>query len=317
MSNPTIRLGIIGLGAMGRHLFDVALEHPDFEVVRAVDLNPATIATLQAEHPGIRFSVDPADVIGSDEVDAVYVATPPATHAGLVVPALESGQAVFCEKPLAVSAEHADAMIAAAHASGRAAAVNFALSDRQSTRYVEQAIADGRVGEILGVEIGLTFPVWPRAFQADAAWLGRREQGGFVREVFSHFAYLTDRLVAPLVPVHTRLAYRGEESETAAYGLLLAGDIPVHLSGVVGAAGPETYEWVLRGSRQSYRLIDWRDLWVTEGDEWRPVELAGELGSEATRLTLFAEAIRGDHPQDLADFAVAHRVQQVVEAFHR
>ncbi|PZS30305.1 MAG: hypothetical protein DLM58_13890 [Pseudonocardiales bacterium] len=42
------------------------------------------------------------------------------------------------------------------------------------------------------------FPEWPRAFQADARWLADRAQGGFVREVLSHFIYLTDRLVGPV-----------------------------------------------------------------------------------------------------------------------
>lgn len=314
MTSAAIRLGLVGLGAMGRHLLETALAHPDFVVTNAVDLNPATVAALQAEHPEVRFSTDPRDV---READAVYVATPPATHAGYVVPALEAGQAVFCEKPLAVSDGDAEAMVAAAGQAGRVAAVNFSLSDRQSTRYVERAIADGRVGEVLGVEIRLAFPVWPRGFQAEATWVAEREQGGFIREVFSHFAYLTDRLVGPLTAVHTQLGHRDEASETSAYGLLRAGDIPVQVSGVVGAAGPVTYEWILRGSSQSYRLTDWRDLFVAEGKDWEPVELVGELGSEHTRLTLFAEAIRGEHSPDLADFAVAQRVQQVVEAFHR
>lgn len=314
MTTP-IRLGIVGLGAMGRHLLTEALSHPDFTVTHAVDLAPATVAALQAEHPGVSFSTSTADVIAAAEVDAVYVATPPATHAGLVVPALEAGQAVFCEKPLAVSAADAAAMLEAA--AGKAAGVNFSLSDRQSTRYVEQAIADGRVGDVLGVEIRLAFPVWPRGFQAEATWVGGREQGGFVREVFSHFAYLTDRLLGQLSAVHVELGYRDDGvSETAAYGLMKAGEIPVQLSGIVGAAGPETYEWILRGTKQSYKLTAWRDLFVAEDNEWRPVEFTGELGSEATRLTLFAQAVRGEHPRDLADFAAAERVRQVVEAFH-
>jgi predicted dehydrogenase len=317
MTTASIRLGIVGLGAMGRQVLATALDHPDFTVVRAVDLSPDTVAALRADHPGIDFSTAPEDVIGDEAVDAVYIATPPATHAALVVPAFEAGQAVFCEKPLAVSDADAAAMLAAAASAGRAAAVNFSLSDRQSTRYVEQAIADGRVGDVLGVEIRLAFPVWPRPFQADATWVAGRAQGGFVREVFSHFAYLTDRLVGPLEPVFVRLQHRDAASETAAYGLMKAGEVPVHLSGIVGAAGPTTYEWVLRGSKQSYRLTGWRDLFVAEDDEWRPVELTGELGSEATRLTLFARAVRGEHLADLADFAAAERVRRVVEEFHR
>ncbi|MFI5709096.1 Gfo/Idh/MocA family protein [Kribbella sp. NPDC051620] len=316
MTTP-IRLGIVGLGAMGRHLLTEALSHPDFTVTHAVDLAPTTVAALQGEHPDVSFSTSPADVIGADDVDAVYIATPPATHAALAVPAFEAGQAVFCEKPLAVSKADAATMLAAASASGRAAAVNFSLSDRQTTRYLEQAIADGRVGDVLGVEIRLAFPVWPRAFQAEATWVGEREQGGFVREVFSHFAYLTDRLVGALVQVHVEMEYRDEASETGAYGLMMAGDVPVHLIGTVGAAGPETYEWLLRGTKQSYKLTGWRDLFVAEGKDWRPAELTGEPGSEATRLTLFAQAVRGEHPRDLADFAAGERVRQIVEAFPR
>jgi 1,5-anhydro-D-fructose reductase (1,5-anhydro-D-mannitol-forming) len=186
MTSTPIRLGIVGLGAMGHRLFATALPHPDFVVTRAADLDPATIARLSAEHPAVAFSTETADVIGADQVDAVYIATPPGTHAALVVPALKAGQAVFCEKPLAVSAADAEAMLSAAQASGRAAAVNFSLSDRQSTRHVEAAIADGRVGEVLTVEIRLAFPIWPRGFQAAATWVAERSQGGFVREVFSH-----------------------------------------------------------------------------------------------------------------------------------
>ena len=58
-----------------------------------------------------------------------------------------------------------------------------------------------------------------------------------------------------------------------------------------------------------------RDI-LSDGGDWKPVALEGERGSESTRLTLFATAIRGGNPPDLADFTTALRVQQVVEAFH-
>ncbi|WP_112245927.1 Gfo/Idh/MocA family protein [Kribbella monticola] len=313
MSTDPIRLGIVGLGAMGHRILEVALCHPRYAVTHAADLDSATVSRLQAAHPGVLFSTAPAAVLEAD-VDAVYVATPPATHAGLVVPALEGGKAVFCEKPLAISAADAEAMMSASV--GRPTAVNFALSDRRATRHIEQALADGLVGDVLGVEIRLHFPVWPRKFQADATWVAGREQGGFVREVFSHFAYLTDRLLGPLSVVQTRLDHRDGPSEATAYGLMLAGDVPVVLTGSAGAPGPTTYEWILRGSRRSFLLRDWRELFVAEGYEWVPVELAGEEGSEYSRLSLFAELMDGRPSTDLADFAAAERVQHVVESFH-
>lgn len=312
-----MRLGIIGLGAMGAEMLRVAAGHPRFEVVAAADLDPAAVDRSRSGYPGIRFTGDPAEIVASADLDAVYIATPPATHADLVVPILRAGRSVLCEKPLAITTADGRRMVEAAASSGGAAAVNFALSDRHATIHLEQVLA--AAGDLLAVEIRLAFARWPRQFQAGAGWLDGRAQGGFVREVFSHFGYLTDRLVGPLEPVDVRLDHRpGDDtrSEVAAWGLLRAGGVPVQLAAVAGAAGPDSYEWIVRGTRRSYLLRDWDQLFVADGNGWRPVALAGERGSEASRLTLFADAITASHPPDLADFETAFRIQQVVESFH-
>ncbi|WP_432948081.1 Gfo/Idh/MocA family protein [Kribbella sp. CA-253562] len=311
MTTSPIRLGIIGLGAMGARMLHDATRHPAYEVIAAADLDASAVSRYAADHPSVRFTTDPAEVIAA-EVDAVYIATPPASHSELTEAAFGVGHSVFCEKPLAVSLADGRRMVEAAAASGAAAGVNFALSDRHATVHLEEVL--GEIGDVRAVEIRLAFPQWPRAFQAEATWLGERAQGGFIREVFSHFAYLTDRLVGPLTPEHLVLDHRGPGSEVAAFGLLRAGDVPVHVSGVV--AGPPTYEWMVRGSERSYLLRDWQQLFVAEGKDWRPVPLTGERGDESTRLSLFAEAVRGRHPDNLADFATAYRVQEVVEAWH-
>lgn len=319
-ANPgtPIRLGIVGLGAMGAEMLGAAAPHPDFSVRLAADLSHATVARHRAAHPDVAFTTDPAEVLDSTELDAVYVATPPVHHADLAVAALRSGKAVFCEKPLAISLEDGRRMLAAAEESGLATAINYSLSDRNATLELERAIAAGEPGRITGVEVRLRFPQWPRAFQADATWLAGRTQGGFLREVFSHFAYLTDRLLGELAPVHLDVTY-GEDpdgSELAAHGLLRAGGVPVQVSGLSDVVGPELYEWTLWGSERSYQLRNWTRLFRHDGGDWSPVELPAESGSEATRLARFAAAARGGKPEHLADFAAALRVQRVVEAFH-
>lgn len=303
-----IRLGVIGLGVMGRRTFDQALQHPDFVVTRAADADPAVVSALSAEHPMVEF-VEPPAVL--DGVDAVYIATPPATHAAFALPALRAGVAVFCEKPLAVDLAEGRAMVAA----GGVTAVNFPLSDTNATLHLEDVIPDA--GQLLGVDVRLTFPEWPRPFQAPAAWVGERAEGGFVREVFSHFAYLTDRLVGPVRTVQATVDYADTGSEIAARGLLRAGSVPVQVSGYAGVAAAESYEWILWGTRRSYRLLNWVELAVSDGGPWEPLDLTGNgTGAEYTRLSLFAQAIRGHRPANLADFADALRVQEAVEAFH-
>ncbi|MFB9908801.1 Gfo/Idh/MocA family protein [Allokutzneria oryzae] len=311
------RLGVIGLGAMGTRVLTVAANHIDFEVRRASDLSAAAIDRLAPAHPGILFSTNGMELAEAADLDAVYIATPPASHERFTLAALSSGKAVFCEKPLAVDLAEGRRMRDAAERGGLATAVNFALSDQGSVTEVERALSAGEVGSVRGVDIRLHFPRWPRAFQADARWLDEREQGGFVREVLSHFVYLTDRVLGPLRPVHASLDHAPGASEVAARGLLRAGEVPVHVSGRAGAAGGELYEWVLWGTRRSYLLRDWSELFVSEGEDWRPVELADSSGSQAKRLSLFAAAIRGERGPGLADFAAALRVQEVIEAFHQ
>ncbi|GAA3438424.1 Gfo/Idh/MocA family protein [Kutzneria kofuensis] len=308
MTATPIRLGVIGLGVMGRRTFDQALQHPDFVVTRAADANPAVVAALRAEHPDVAF-VAPTEVV--DGVDAIYVATPPSLHAQYALQALRAGVAVFCEKPLAVDLAEGREMVAA----GGVTAVNFPLSNTNATLYLEKAIPDA--GRLLGVDVRMTFPQWPRPFQAPAAWVGERAEGGFIREVFSHFAYLTDRLVGPVRTVQATVDYPAEGSEVAARGLLRAGDVSVQVSGYAGVAAAESYEWILWGTKRSYRLRNWVHLSTSDGGPWTPVELSGDgTGAESTRLSLFAQAIRGTRPADLADFADALRVQEAVEAFY-
>ncbi|WNV88185.1 Gfo/Idh/MocA family oxidoreductase [Umezawaea sp. Da 62-37] len=311
-----VRLGVVGLGAMGGRVFDIAVGHPDFEVVRAADVDQGAVDRIAAANPSVAVSTTPADVVDAADVDAVYIATPPSFHADLSVAALAAGKAVFCEKPLAISLEDGRRMSEAAASSGLATAVNFALSDRDVVLELERRLRAGQAGTVLGVDVRLQFPEWPRAFQADALWLDGREQGGFVREVFSHFAYLTDRLVGPLRAVDVSADFSLSGSEVSARGLLRAGGVPVHFSGMSGVAGPEVYEWTLWGSEESYRLRQWSRLEVFSGGDWVAFDAGAGSGSDATRLGLFAQAIRTGSAPNLADFPAAYRVQEAVEAFH-
>jgi predicted dehydrogenase len=198
---------------------------------------------------------------------------------------------------------------------GMVNAVDFPFAAMELTRYLERSLRAGDAGDVLGVDVRLRYPVWPRPFQATATWVGERAEGGFIREVFSHFAYLTDRLVGPVRTIDAGVDFPADPgvSEVAAHGLLRAGGVAVHVSGRAGIAGPGADEWTLWGSRRSYQLRDWSKLYTSDGDDWSPVELPRGNGSET--LARLARAIRGEPHDGLADFAAALRVQTAVEAF--
>ncbi len=309
-----IRLGIIGLGAMGAEMLEVARRHPQFDVVAAADPSAGAVATARGNHPEVAFSRDPDALLARDGLDAVYLASPPATHAGYAVRAMRAGLAVFAEKPLAVDLAEGEKMARVAAETGAVNALNFVMSDRGAASAVGRALRAGDLGKVLGVEMRFAFPQWPREFQRAARWVAGRAQGGFLREVASHYLFLTDRLLGPLTPVHTHATY-GAEAEHTAAGLFLADGVPVTLSGRV-AAGPETYEWTVYGTERSYRITDWADLWLGDSSGWTRVGVDGPRGSEETRLSDFARAVRGED-STLADFAAGLRVQHLVEQFHR
>ena len=313
MTDLPLRLGVIGLGAMGAEMLAVAAAHPDVAVELAADHYEAAIERARIANPEVAFTDDPMAVIASTAIDAVYIAAPPSTHARYAIAAMNAGKAVFCEKPLAVDLAEGEEMVNVAASTGLVNALNYTLSDRSAAVEVLRAVRAGEAGDILGVDIQLLFPEWPREFQKEARWVAGREQGGFLREVGSHFVFLTDRVVGPLTAVHTEVSY-GEDGENTATGLFSANGIPVRLTGNV-AAGPETYAWTLYGSRRSYRITSWGELSVGDASGWKPVELTGPWGGEDTRLAEFVGAVRG-RPSTLADFAAGLRVQQVIEAFH-
>ena len=88
------KVGIVGLGKMGRIRAQALGEHPYANVVCGADPDDSTFS----DFPGVSCSGDYRDVINSD-VDIVFVATPNRFTPDVVIAALDAGKHVFCEKP--------------------------------------------------------------------------------------------------------------------------------------------------------------------------------------------------------------------------
>lgn len=95
-----IRAGIIGVGYWGPNLLRNLVENPNIEVVACCDRDASRWTPFGKRHPGVRFSTDPADLLGS-ALDLVVIATPVHTHFELAKRAIESGRSVLITKPMA------------------------------------------------------------------------------------------------------------------------------------------------------------------------------------------------------------------------
>ena len=119
MSAP-LRVGVIGVGHLGRHHARLLAGLPDVTLVAAVDLLPERAA--EAAGPvGAEALTDYRDLF--DRVDAVTIAVPTAGHLSVARDFLTRGVHVLVEKPMAMTLADADAMIQAAEGSGATLAV--------------------------------------------------------------------------------------------------------------------------------------------------------------------------------------------------
>ena len=114
------RVGVVGVGHVGRHHARILAQAADVDLVSVVDINRARADEVASE-TGSRASVDALELLG--QVDAVTVAVPTAAHARVASPFLEAGLPVLVEKPIAASLAEADAMIRLASKRGVTLAV--------------------------------------------------------------------------------------------------------------------------------------------------------------------------------------------------
>jgi predicted dehydrogenase len=317
-----IRLGILGAGIMGERLLRAALEHAT-ESVRVTgiwDPAEAAMARIAADLPSVPRAASAEQVLA--DCDCLYIASPPATHLEHAGRALAAGRAVFCEKPLAVDVQQARDFVAAATKAGARAAVNFPMASSLAVDTLRAWIAEGAVGTPRTLDIEVAFAGWPRPWQRDAvSWLDRPAQGGFTREVVSHFLFLTGRLAGSFTLQERFAAFpQADHSERAIRARLTAGGLPVTLTGSVGTTGKDDHNtWTLQGSAGAIRLRDWSTAERLAADgTWQPAP--DTLPHERVRpivlrrqLAAVAAMTRGEKHQ-LATLAEALAVQETVEA---
>lgn len=110
-----VRVAVVGAGKLGGYHANIASASEAFELMAVVDPFEASREAL-AERVSAKPHADIAEVL--DQIDAAVVATPTATHSGVVNRLLKAGKHVLVEKPIAPSRAEADQMVAAADAAG-------------------------------------------------------------------------------------------------------------------------------------------------------------------------------------------------------
>jgi predicted dehydrogenase len=147
-----IRMGVVGVGQMGRTHVAALTALPGVEVSCICDADEEALAEVAREFSVPRTTTDTATLLQS-EIDAVVVATPEADHCIPTLEALDAGKHVLVEKPLATTLEDAHAMSAAAARADRILMPGLTLRYEPRYRLVKDWLRDGDRGEIASLYV--------------------------------------------------------------------------------------------------------------------------------------------------------------------
>lgn len=290
--------GIVGLGVMGREMAESLAAYPRFHVVAGFD--PA--------RPAVPFPLlaDAAAVVNDPRVEAIYTATPPAFHEAVVRLAVAAKKPLLCEKPLAHTIPSARLCCDLVASAGIKAAVNFSYAARGIAVQMTRVVQDGKIGTVAGAHLRVRFGQWPRTWQSGAgAWLAQPAEGGFTREVISHFVFLANRLFGQGELISHEIERGPAGTETKLVATIQYPRVNFTIDAGIGGSRDDDNRFTVKGDKGEISIVDWSGL-----------DYAGDAGPAlpaTSQLDALADMLDGK-PHQLASFAEGLAVAELVEA---
>lgn len=202
--------GIIGCGNVTEKKSGPAfytLPHTTLQAV--MRRNEIAVADYAQRHCVPSYYIDATQLIRDPKVDAVYIATPPESHAHYTIEALEAGKAVYVEKPMALNYKECQRMIEVAEKTGTPLFVAYYRRHMDYFKLIKQILDSGEIGDIISAQIRLWRPATEDSnegnWRLDASMAG----GGYFVDMASHQIDLLLWFLGNIVSVKGFAANRG------------------------------------------------------------------------------------------------------------
>ena len=192
-----IRWGIIGCGAVTELKSGPAYQKTDgFKLAAVMRRNLALAQDYALRHNIEAYSSDPADIINNDNIDAVYIATPPDSHKFYALQVADAGKPCCIEKPLAPS--YADSLAIYNAFNDKNIPLFVAYYRRSLPRFnkVKALLESGEIGDVRTINAFLNKPANALDLSGEFNWRTDKQVavGGYFDDLASHgldlFAYL-------------------------------------------------------------------------------------------------------------------------------
>jgi len=295
----TLNIGVIGTGAIGKdHIRRITRNLTGGKIVAVTDVNAEQAhAVVLSENIDARVYPTGLDLINAPEVNAIIVASWGPTHEEFVLAAIAAGKPVFCEKPLAVTAEGCRKIVDAEIEAGRLLVqVGFMRRYDRSYRQLKKALSDGLIGAPLTLNCAHRAPEAP-GFSGDMALTDSCVHEYDVLRWLLDDDYVSAQVIMPrschlgeqegyqdphVILLRTRQGVHIsiESFVNCQYGY----DIQCHVTGEKGIASlpePASVHLRLEAKSSDGILVDWKDRFIdafdVEFQEWIDASVRGEM----------------------------------------
>lgn len=208
-----INWGFIGCGEVTERKSGPAFNLVEGSRVVAVMSRSKDKAASYAERHGIpRYYTDAQSLINDPQVNAVYIATPPSSHATYAIMAMKAGKPVYVEKPLAASYMDCQRVMRISRETGVPCFVAYYRRKLPYFNKVQELLQEGAIGKVVNVQIRFSVP--PRDLDYNSTNLPWRVQrdiagGGYFYDLAPHQLDLLQEFFGPIVHVSGFSANRG------------------------------------------------------------------------------------------------------------
>lgn len=192
LSRPVVtrrvpKLGFAGVGWIGRNRMEAIASSGAAEITAITDPTADALTATASQVPDVLVAERFEDLLSMPELDGIVIATPNALHAQQSIAALKAGKAVFCQKPLARTAEETRQVLAAAAAADRLLGVDLSYRFTTGMQEIKKIIATRELGTVYAAEL-----VFHNAYGPDKAWFydSRQAGGGCLLDLGIHLVDL-------------------------------------------------------------------------------------------------------------------------------
>ena len=172
-----LKAGIIGIGKMGISHLALARAHPDLDVVAACDSQGFMLSAVTA-NTGLVGYKSVEKMLDNEQLDAIFIATPTASHYDLGVLAINRGLNVFIEKPLTLSYDQSADLARRSSDAGVAGQVGYHNRFIGTFQEAARLVREGAIGQVHHVSGQAFGAVVTQRSGGGRTWRSVKSEGG-------------------------------------------------------------------------------------------------------------------------------------------